>query len=608
LDENVKRVLLFNFNDNSRNYSALVKELIHLNKYFWKYKKLLLTGALFILLSKIFAVFQAPLVRKSLNLIVKKFNSEDADIDFLSWELAEYAMYMVLAAVISGLFLYLTRQTIIVMSRLMEFDIKNEIFEHYQTLPLSFYRKNSTGDLMSRISEDVGKVRMYLGPGVMYGISLVVICVTVISTMLSVNTQLTLIVLTPLPFLSITIYFVSNKLNKQSEQIQKEMAGLSTFTQEAFSGMRVLKAFVREEHFIGKMAKQSDSYKKHALKMALLQSTFFPTIILLIGLSTLLTVYFGGIISINSENFTAGNIAEFMLYLSMLTWPVTSIGWVTSIIQSASASQKRINEFLNTKTEITFDAENEVNVNGNIEFKNVSLVYPESGITALDKVSFSIKSGETVAIVGNTGSGKSSLAALLCRNYDPTSGKILIEGEDLKSINLHHFREQLGYVPQDAFLFSDTIRQNLLFGKEEATEEEIIEATKNAAVYENINGFKNGFDTILGERGITLSGGQKQRLTIARALIKDPKLLILDDSLSAIDTDTENIILNKLKKLMQNRTSLIISHRISSVKLANKILVLHDGQLAEQGSHDELMLLNGHYFRMYEKQHQVDGK
>ncbi len=579
-----------------------MKELYRLNKYFWKYKKLLISGAIFILLSKIFAVFQAPLVRKSLNLIIKKFDESQANVDLLSWELAENAFYMVGSAIISGVFLYLTRQTIIVMSRLMEFDIKNEIFEHYQTLPLSFYRKNSTGDLMSRISEDVGKVRMYLGPGVMYSISLVIICITVISTMLSVNTQLTLIVLIPLPLLSVAIYFVSNKLNKRSALIQKEMAGLSTFTQEAFSGMRVLKAFVREEHFIGKMEKQSEAYKQQTLKLALLQSAFFPTIILLIGLSTLLTVYYGGIISIENEDFTAGNIAEFMMYLSMLTWPVTSIGWVTSIIQSASASQKRINEFLDTKTTITFDENNKVEVKGNIEFKNVDLVYPESGIKALDNVSFTINAGDTVAIVGNTGSGKSTLSALLCRNYDPTKGQIFIENEALININLHHYRDQLGYVPQDAFLFSDTIRKNLLFGKESATEEEIIQATKWASVYEDIKGFKDGFETVLGERGITLSGGQKQRLTIARALIKNPQVLILDDSLSAVDTATENAILNSLKEVMKNRTSFIVSHRVSSVKLANKILVLHEGKLVEQGNHEELVALKGHYATMVEKQ------
>jgi ATP-binding cassette, subfamily B, multidrug efflux pump len=585
-----------------------VKELIHLNKYFWKYKKLLLAGAFFIILSKIFAVFQAPLVRESLNLIIKKFNSDTASIDALSWQLAKYGLYMVAAAIVSGVFLYLTRQTIIVMSRMMEYDMKNEIFEHYQTLPLSFYRKNSTGDLMSRISEDVSKVRMYLGPGVMYGISLVVICITVIGTMLSVNVQLTLIVLIPLPFLSFAIYFVSNKLNKQAGQIQKEMAGLSTFTQEAFSGMRILKAFVREDHFIKKMETQSNSYKTQALKLALLQSAFFPTIILLIGMSTLLTVYFGGLLSTNNDDFTAGNIAEFMLYLSMLTWPVTSIGWVTSIVQSASASQKRINEFLQTKTNITFNEENKIKLKGNIEFKNVSLTYPESGITALDNINFSVRAGETVAIIGNTGSGKSTLAALLCRNYDPTSGNIFVEGENLKDINLHDFREQLGYVPQDAFLFSDTIRQNLLFGKENASEEELIEATKNAAVYQNIKGFKNGFDTVLGERGITVSGGQKQRLTIARALIKNPKLLILDDSLSAVDTDTEHVILNKLQALMKDRTSFIISHRASSVKLANKILVLHDKKIVEQGTHDELIALQGHYFELYQRQSTINDK
>lgn len=583
-----------------------MRELFRLNKYFWKYKRLLLAGAFFILLSKIFAVFQPPLVRNSLNLIIEKIESSDANISEMSWELAQYALYMIGAALVSGLFLYLTRQTIIVMSRLMEFDLKNEVFEHYQTLPLSFYRKNSTGDLMSRISEDVSKVRMYLGPGVMYGISLVVICVTVISTMASVNAKLTLIVLIPLPLLSVAIYFVSNRLNKQSERIQKEMAGLSTFTQEAFSGMRVLKAFVREDHFIEKMAGQSDSYKKQALKLAFLQSLFFPTIILLIGMSTLLTVYYGGILSINStgNEFTAGNIAEFTMYLSMLTWPVTSIGWVTSIIQSAAASQKRINEFLNTKTDITFQEENKVDIDNKIVFNNIDLLYPESGIKALDNVSFEINKGETVAIVGNTGSGKSSLAALLCRNYDPTNGDIFVNGENLKNINLHYYREQLGYVPQDAFLFSDTIRQNLLFGKENATEEELIQATKHAAVYENIIDFKEGFNTVLGERGITISGGQKQRLTIARALIKNPNLLILDDSLSAVDTDTENLILNSLSEIMKDRTSIIISHRISSVKLAQKILVLHEGKLVEQGSHNDLMKLEGHYFKIYEKQHQ----
>jgi len=579
-----------------------VKELLSLNKYFWKYKKLLLAGAFFILLSKLFAVFQAPLVRKSLNIVIQKFDNNVENVELLSGQLTQNVLYMIGAAIISGLFLYLTRQTIIVMSRLMEYDIKNEIFEHYQTLPLSFYRKNSTGDLMSRISEDVGKVRMYLGPGVMYGVSLIVICVTVISAMLSVNAQLTLIVLTPLPLLSVTIYFVSNKLNKRSEQIQKEMAGLSTFTQEAFSGMRVLKAFVREEQFISKMESQSESYKTQALRLSFLHSMFFPSIILLIGLSTLLTVYYGGVFAIDSPDFTAGNIAEFMLYLGMLTWPVTSIGWVTSIIQSAAASQKRINEFLNTKTTITFDETKKIDLKGNIEFKNVSLVYPESGILALDNVSFCISAGETVAIVGDTGSGKSSLAALLCRNYDPTNGEVLIDGEQLNSINLHYYRDQLGYVPQDAFLFSDTIKRNLLFGKEDATNKEIETATKQAAVYDNIIGFKDGFDTVLGERGVTVSGGQKQRLTIARALIKDPKLLILDDSLSAVDTKTENVILNSLSEVMMDRTSVIISHRISSVKLASKILVLLEGRLIEEGTHEELMLARGHYFDMYEKQ------
>ena len=559
---------------------------------------------MFIVISKLFAVFQAPLVRKSLNLIVEKLSDNTATKN-LSWELAEYGAYMVGAAVISGFFLFLTRQTIIVMSRKIEYDMKNEIFAHYLTLSPSFFKRNNTGDLMSRISEDVSKVRMYIGPGVMYGISLVVISVTVISTMLSVNPWLTAIVLIPLPLLSISIYWVSSKLNKTSEQVQEKMASLSTFVQEIFSGIRVIKSFSKEETFAKQMEKESAEYKKKALDLAKIQASFFPTIIFLIGFSVLLTVYFGGKLTIasTSAQFTPGNIAEFMLYLSMLTWPVTSIGWVTSIIQTASASQKRINEFLSAQSELTSNGNISLDSIKKIEFKDVSFAYEDDPTNyVLKNINLTISQGQKLAVLGETGSGKSTLINLIGRMFDVSKGQILINDINIKELNLSVYRKKLGFVPQDAFLFSDTIKGNLKFGNESASFEAIQRATKTTCVDDSILNFKEGYDTVIGERGVTLSGGQKQRITISRALLNNPEILILDDSLSAVDTNTEHKILTNLKKEIAQKTSLFVSHRVSTTKIADTIMILKKGELVEKGEQQALLQYNSHFKKMYDQQ------
>jgi ATP-binding cassette subfamily B protein len=488
------------------------------------------------------------------------------------------------------------------MSRRIEFDLKNEIYEHYQSLPLSFYRANNTGDLITRISEDVSKVRMYIGPAMMYGINMIALFTLTVGIMLSVNVRLTLFSLLPLPILSISIYFVSSRMNRQSERIQRSLSGLSTYVQEAFSGIRVLKAFVREKDSSRKFLDRSNEYKKESLRLALIQALFFPLILGLIGLSTVLTVYVGGL-EVMRGDLTVGNIAEFVIYINMLTWPVTSVGWITSIVQRAAASQERINEFLNTKNNILSTEELNAPLAGGISFKNVSLVYPDSGIKALDNVSFSVEAGKTLAVVGNTGSGKSTVANLITRMYDPTLGEVYIDGTDIKKFSVSHLRKHIGYVPQDTFLFSDSIKNNIAFGGDrELTQEEIEQAAKDADVYENIIDFPEQFETVLGERGITLSGGQKQRVTIARAIVRDPKILILDDSLSAVDTDTEDKILNNLETVMKDKTSIIISHRVSSVKLADKIIVLEEGKVVEEGSHSELMAKDGMYKDMYTRQ------
>lgn len=508
-------------------------------------------------------------------------------------------------ALLRGFFLFLIRQTIIAMSRFIEYDLKNELYDKYQSLPLSFYRQNSTGDLMARISEDVSRVRMYLGPGLMYGINLIVLFPMAIGYMLYANVPLTVYSLLPLPVLSISIYVVNNMINERSEKIQRSLSRLSTFVQEAFSGIRVIKAFVREKDSAADFQKASEEYKEKSIRLTLVESLFYPLILGLIGLSTLITIYVGGN-QVIAGAIGYGVIAEFILYVNMLTWPVTSLGWITSIIQRAAASQTRINEFLDQKNDVVSTLGLNDEIVGEIELKEVSFVYPDSGIRALDGVSFRVGEGQSLAIIGTTGSGKSTIANLLMRMYDATAGYIMIDGKDIRAYDIPSLRRQLGFVPQDVFLFSDTITNNIGFGLEQdqLSKELVEKAAKDADVYDNILGFPKGFDTRLGERGITLSGGQKQRVSIARAIAKEPKILLLDDCLSAVDTKTENAILNSLSKIMKDRTSIIISHRVSSAKLADLIVVLDDGRLIEQGTHEELLEKKGVYAELYEKQTQ----
>ncbi|MFK7954235.1 MAG: ABC transporter ATP-binding protein [Ekhidna sp.] len=586
-----------------------MKELSYLNKYLVKYKFHLISGALFIIVGNFFAILPAVLVRYAFDILGKSYGIFQS---FSGFELQKetyqlisstviIAVLILVSALLRGVFLFFMRQTIIVMSRRIEFDLKNEIYEHYQTLPLSFYRKNNTGDLMARISEDVSKVRMYIGPALMYGVNLFTLLVMVIPYMISINPTLTFYSLLPLPLLSFSIYFVSNIINRRSEEIQRSLSGLSTFVQEAFSGIRVIKSFVREESMANDFDEVSEEYKDKSLKLAFVQALFMPLMMALIGLSVILTIYVGSIQVFDGEVST-GNIAEFIIYVNMLTWPVTALGWITSIIQRAAASQKRINEFLNTKTDIVSEKDLEKELEGLIQFEDVSFTYPDSGIKALKNVSFSVKPGESIAIVGTTGSGKSTIANMICRLYDIESGNLLIDGVGVKDYSLSSLRSQVGYVPQDVFLFSDTIANNISFGNREMSMEEIEKAAEDADLLGNIKDFKNGFDTKLGERGITLSGGQKQRLSIARAIAREPKILILDDALSAVDTKTENAILNAMQRIMKGRTSIVISHRVSSAKLANKVVMLDDGQVVEQGTHNELMAKGGAYKELHDKQ------
>lgn len=504
-------------------------------------------------------------------------------------------------ALLRGFFLFLVRQTIIIMSRHVEYDMKNDIYEHYQQLPTSFFKMNSTGDLMARISEDVSRVRMYIGPAVMYGISLIVLFGMLIPYMFSINTTLTLYALSPLPILSVAIYFVNNQVNKRSEEIQRQLSKLSTFTQEAFSGIRVIKSFSREKNSVENFEQESNEYKDRSLKLTFVQAMFFPLIVGLIGVSTILTIYVGGM-EVIEGTLSFGNIAEFVIYVNLLTWPVASLGWVTSIMQRAAASQKRINEFLNVKNDILSEKNLTNDIEGSVEFKNVSLKYDDSGINALKNISFSLESGKSLAIIGTTGSGKSTIANLIMRLYDASEGEIAIDGTNIKDYQVQHIRNQMGYVPQDVFLFSDSIKNNIAFSDNSLPMEKIIEASKVADLHHNIEHFKEGYDTVLGERGITLSGGQKQRLSIARAIIKNPKILILDDALSAVDTKTEHNILSQLSKIMENRTSIIISHRVSSAQLADTILVLKNGEIIEEGTHNSLIDKQGAYHKLYQKQ------
>jgi len=591
-----------------------MKSLYYLNKYLIKYRVLLFWGIAFTIISNVLSIAPAPIVRYSFDLIEEAIDiyalhnglsAQAAFYTMFAWNVFLYGALILLLAILRGVFLFLVRQTLIVMSRHIEYDLKNEIYNHYQELPLSFYRRHNTGDLMARISEDVSQVRMYLGPAIMYSLNLITLCIMVIAYMFMIDARLAFYSLLPLPFLSVSIYFVSNIINKQSAEIQKSLSSLSTFVQEAFSGIRVLKAFAREEDSAESFAKESENYRQKTVRLSLIDSLFFPLIVGLVGFSTLLVIYVGGI-EVMKGKITNGVIAEFIIYVSMLTWPVTSIGWVTSLVQRAAASQTRINEFLNTKTDIISQKNIVHEIKGKIRFENVNFVYPDTGIKALKNISFEIIDGHTLAILGTTGSGKSTIANLLTRMYDVTGGKITIDEIDIRDFELTSLRTQTGYVPQDVFLFSESIRNNIAFGTVNISEEKIIQASKDADLYQNIMDFPHQFDTRIGERGISLSGGQKQRLSLARAIVREPRILILDDSLSAVDTNTENIILNNLQKIMKDRTSIIISHRVSSVKLADRIIMLDDGEMIEEGTHDQLIEQNGAYQELYEKQLQAE--
>ena len=571
-------------------------------------------GTVFIVITNIVAIIPAQIVRHVINMVKENidlyqlFENTPLQSDLYAifgGSILIAGLLIVAMAVMRGIFLFFVRQTIIVMSRLIEYDLKNEIYQHYQTLPLSFYRQNNTGDLMARISEDVSRVRMYLGPAIMYGINLVTLFIIVITYMIIVNPKLTFFSLLPLPVLSISIYLVSNIMNKRSEEIQRSLSSLSTFVQEAFSGVRVLKSFVREEDSELKFGKESIEYRDKSLKLTFVNALFFPLMMGLIGLSVLLTVFVGGA-QVIEGSLTIGNIAEFIIYVNMLTWPVAALGWVTSIIQRAAASQKRISEFLKIKTDIVSIQDISEEIKGEIEFSKVSFTYPDSGIKALDNVSFKVAPGESLAIIGTTGSGKSTIANIICRLYDVSTGNVRIDGRAISHYNLPHLRQSIGYVPQDVFLFSDTIMNNIGFGNGNLSKNRIIQAARDSDLYDNINQFKNGFDTKLGERGITLSGGQKQRVSIARAIVRNPKILILDDSMSAVDTKTEHTILSNFKRIMKDCTTVIISHRVSSAKLADRILVLDGGRIIEQGNENDLLALNGVYRELYDKQIQVD--
>ncbi|GAA4883586.1 ABC transporter ATP-binding protein [Flaviramulus aquimarinus] len=578
-----------------------MKELQHLNKYFLKYKIQLLVGTLITIAARIFLLF-TPRYVKEIFVVIEKHTKGLITQDAFESELAEAILYIIGAALIGGILTFFMRQAIINVSRYIEFDLKNEIYEQYQKLSLNFYKKNRTGDLMNRITEDVGRVRMYAGPALMYSINTLALFVIVIIYMVNASPKLTLYTIVPLPILSVIIYKLSKEIHKRSTIVQEYLSKLSTFTQESFSGISVIKAYGIEPQTSVNFKSLAAESKAKQISLVKVQAWFFPMMILLIGTSNLLVIYIGGMQYINGEIESIGTIAEFIIYVNMLTWPVATVGWVTSIIQQAEASQKRINEFLKIEPEIKNTINSHTKITGDISFNKVSFTYDDTNIRALNDVSFHIKAGETLAILGKTGSGKSTILDLIGRLYDIDKGTITINDTKIDQLNLTDLRDSIGYVPQDAFLFSDTIKTNIKFGNHDATDDDVIEAAKNAQVHKNIIKFNKGYETKLGERGITLSGGQKQRVSIARAIIKSPKILLFDDCLSAVDTETEEKILKNLDKISKGKTTIIVSHRVSSAKNADKIIVLDNGQIVQEGIHDTLINIDGYYKHLYIKQ------
>lgn len=578
-----------------------MKALQYLNKYFYKYKWRLLLGLFITVLSKLLALKIPSIVGNSLNVVEDYLTGNITDIAAAKQNLLYNILIIIGVTLLAGFFTFLMRQLIIATSRTIEFDLKNEIYQQYQRLSINFYKKNRTGDLMNRISEDVSKVRMYFGPAVMYTANMVVSFSVGFAQMIQIDTKLTLYTLLPLPILSISIFFLSKQINKKTTVVQEYLSKLTTFNQEFFSGINVLKSYAIEHEVIDSFQTLSNEAKEKNIDLSKIQALFFPLIIFLIGISNVIVLYVGGTQYIAGK-IKIGVIAEFILYVNILTWPVALVGWITSIVQQAEASQQRINEFLQQIPEIKKSNTAPTKIKGNIEFKNVSLTYDDTNITALKKINFFVKQGETIAILGKTGSGKSSIVNLISRLYDVTTGEIRVDDKPIKDRNLDNLRDQIGFVPQDPFLFSDTIENNIKFGKENATTKEIITAAKNAVIHDNISKFKNGYKTMLGERGVTLSGGQKQRTSIARAIIKNPEVLIFDDCLSAVDTATEEKILSNLSKVSNNKTTFIISHRISSAKNADKIIVLENGEISQQGTHNQLITHNGYYKELYDQQ------
>lgn len=583
--------------------SILLKALKHLHTYFIKYKIRLILGVFIAIGSRFFAVAVPKFVGDSVAVVEQYQKGIITDLEEVKHQLIINILLIIGVALMSGFLMFLMRQTFIVVSRFIEFDLKNEIYTHYQKLSLSFYKANRTGDLMSRISEDVMKVRMYAGPALMYSVNTITLFVVCLSYMFSIAPKLTLYTIAPLPILSVIIYFLSVAINKRTTIVQQYLSKLTSFAQEAFSGVSVVKAYNIQKNIQLNFDQIALEHKEKNIDLARVQALFFPLMLLLIGVSNIMVIYIGGKQYINGEIADFGVLVEFIIFVNMLTWPVATVGWVSSIIQQAEASQKRINEFLETKPEITNSEEVvDFTLNHSIRFENVCFTYPDTGIKALKNLSFTLEKGKSLGIVGNTGSGKSTLLELLGRLYDPTSGEIYIDDVPLRNIKLKSLRSKIGYVPQDAFLFSDTIANNLRFGKEEATEEELVASTKLASVHANIIDFKDGYETLLGERGVTLSGGQKQRISIARTLIKKPRVLLLDDSLSAVDTETEEQIIDNINNLTEGKTVFMVSHRISSVQNTDMILVLEEGKLTQKGTDNELKLVNGYYRELYEKQ------
>jgi len=593
-----------------------MKQLAYLNKFFWKYRNRFALGILFVGLANWFRVWQPRMIRQALDTVVERvkfyqghggIGTHPEAFSELSSQVAWFGLGVIGLALMMGLFMFFMRQTVIVMSRLIEYDMRKEIFGHYEKLDLAFYKRNTTGDLMSRVSEDVSKVRMFLGPAILYGLDLFFLFTLTIGSMLRVSVSLTLWSLLPLPFLSISIYYVSTLISKKSEKIQQQLATLTGTAQEVYSGIRVVKSYVQEQAMGRWFADQSEEFRRKSLELVRVDAFFFPLMSLLIGVSIIITVYVGGL-QVVSGQITPGNIAEFVIYINMLTWPVTAIGWIASLTQQASASQKRINEFLQTQPTITNPVSRNGEVvpvtplQGHIVFENVSFTYPDTGIRALENVSFEVKPGQKMAIIGRTGSGKTTIADLLLRMYDVTSGRILVDGRDIREHDLANLRQHIGYVPQDVFLFSDTVLANISFGNAGLSRPDAEYFAKSAAVHDEIIALPLGYETLVGERGVTLSGGQKQRVSIARAFAKKPDVVLLDDCLSAVDTNTESRILGYLDNALADKTAIIITHRIYGMLQFDNIIVLEDHTIRQQGTHDQLIAQGGYYAELFERQ------